>query len=139
MQSARVLTVSDGVAAGEREDLSGPALCERLRAAGFDVAEPAVIIRDFRSDMSYQAISDDKLRADAEVLPGLPSGAAGEKDHKGKRPRSEEGQESSAETAAVSRLSSTTPATMTMPKKTKDDQSQSRLKSPGAGGKSEKK
>ena len=43
MQSARVLTVSDGVAAGEREDLSGPALCERLRAAGFDVAEPAVV------------------------------------------------------------------------------------------------
>ncbi len=97
------------------------------------------LIRDFRSDMNYRAISDDKLRADAEVLPGLPSGAAGEKDHKSKRPRSEEGQESSAETAAVSRLSSTTPATMTMPKKTKDDQSQSRLKPPGAGGKSEEK
>ena len=43
IQSARVLTVSDGVAAGEREDLSGPALCERLKAAGFDVAAPAVV------------------------------------------------------------------------------------------------
>ena len=45
MQSARVLTVSDGVAAGEREDLSGPALCERLRAEGFDV-EPPVVVSD---------------------------------------------------------------------------------------------
>lgn len=43
MQSARVLTVSDGVAAGEREDLSGPALCERLRAEGFDVTAPVVV------------------------------------------------------------------------------------------------
>ena len=34
---ARVLTVSDGVAAGDREDRSGHALVDRLRAAGFDV------------------------------------------------------------------------------------------------------
>ena len=35
---AAVLTVSDGVAAGTREDLSGDLLADRLAAAGFDVA-----------------------------------------------------------------------------------------------------
>ncbi len=36
---AAVLTVSDGVAAGTREDLSGDLLSDRLAGAGFDVAE----------------------------------------------------------------------------------------------------
>jgi molybdenum cofactor synthesis domain-containing protein len=36
---AKVLTVSDGVAAGQREDTSGPALVERLRTAGFAIVE----------------------------------------------------------------------------------------------------
>jgi molybdenum cofactor synthesis domain-containing protein len=40
---AKVLTVSDGVAAGERDDRSGRALAERLAAAGFDVVEHAVV------------------------------------------------------------------------------------------------
>jgi molybdenum cofactor synthesis domain-containing protein len=35
--AARVLTVSDGVAAGAREDASGPALVTRLEAAGATV------------------------------------------------------------------------------------------------------
>jgi molybdenum cofactor synthesis domain-containing protein len=35
---AKVLTVSDGVVAGTREDASGRALVEQLTAAGFDVA-----------------------------------------------------------------------------------------------------
>ncbi|CAN5830459.1 MogA/MoaB family molybdenum cofactor biosynthesis protein [soil metagenome] len=35
--AAKVLTVSDGVATGTREDRSGPALVERLACAGFDV------------------------------------------------------------------------------------------------------
>jgi len=39
---ARVLTVSDAVADGTREDRSGRALVERLRAAGFDVDEHRV-------------------------------------------------------------------------------------------------
>lgn len=39
---AKVLTVSDGVAAGTREDGAGPALAERLVAAGFEVVERAV-------------------------------------------------------------------------------------------------
>lgn len=39
---AKVLTVSDGVAEGTREDRSGTALAERLAAVGFDVVERRV-------------------------------------------------------------------------------------------------
>jgi molybdenum cofactor synthesis domain-containing protein len=39
---AKVLTVSDGVAHGTREDASGRALVEQLTAAGFDVVEHRV-------------------------------------------------------------------------------------------------
>jgi molybdenum cofactor synthesis domain-containing protein len=42
-QAAKVLTVSDGVVAGTREDRSGRALVERLRAEGFEVAEHRVV------------------------------------------------------------------------------------------------
>lgn len=38
---AKVLTVSDGVAAGTRDDTAGPALAERLARAGFEVIERA--------------------------------------------------------------------------------------------------
>ncbi|MFN8037945.1 MAG: MogA/MoaB family molybdenum cofactor biosynthesis protein [Acidimicrobiales bacterium] len=40
---AKVLTVSDGVVAGSRDDRSGPALVERLTADGFDVVEHRVV------------------------------------------------------------------------------------------------
>lgn len=40
---AKVLTVSDGVVAGTREDRSGAALVERLSAAGLTVVEHAVV------------------------------------------------------------------------------------------------
>lgn len=40
---AKVLTVSDGVAAGTREDLSGAVLEEVLVGAGFDVVERRVV------------------------------------------------------------------------------------------------
>jgi molybdenum cofactor synthesis domain-containing protein len=40
---AAVLTVSDGVARGEREDRSGDVLADAVRHAGFDVAERAVV------------------------------------------------------------------------------------------------
>ncbi len=40
---AKVLTVSDGVIAGTREDRSGVALDERLRAEGFDVVDRRVV------------------------------------------------------------------------------------------------
>jgi len=40
---AKVLTVSDGVVAGTREDRSGEALVARLQDAGFEVVERAVV------------------------------------------------------------------------------------------------
>lgn len=40
---AKVITVSDSVVAGEREDRSGPALVEQLTAAGFEVVEHVVV------------------------------------------------------------------------------------------------
>jgi molybdopterin adenylyltransferase len=40
---AKVLTVSDGVIAGTREDRSGAALAETLQQAGFEVAERTVV------------------------------------------------------------------------------------------------
>jgi molybdopterin adenylyltransferase len=40
---AKVLTVSDGVVAGTREDRSGPALVEQLTGAGFAVVDHRVV------------------------------------------------------------------------------------------------
>jgi len=40
---AKVLTVSDGVVGGSREDRSGQAVAARLREAGFEVMETAVV------------------------------------------------------------------------------------------------
>jgi molybdenum cofactor synthesis domain-containing protein len=42
-RQAKVVTVSDGVVAGTREDRSGAALVEALEASGFDVVEQSVI------------------------------------------------------------------------------------------------
>lgn len=41
--AAKVLTVSDGVIAGTREDRSGDVLVEALNAAGFDVVDRQVV------------------------------------------------------------------------------------------------
>lgn len=41
--AAKVLTVSDGVVAGTREDRSGQVLVDRLAAAGFDVVDRRVV------------------------------------------------------------------------------------------------
>ena len=41
--AAKVLTVSDGVVAGTREDRSGAVLVERLQRAGFEVVGPRVV------------------------------------------------------------------------------------------------
>ena len=40
---AKILTVSDGVSAGVREDLGGPALAARLTQAGYDVVELRIV------------------------------------------------------------------------------------------------
>lgn len=61
---AKVLTVSDGVAAGTREDRSGLVVVEVLRAAGFEVVEQRVV-RD-----GVQPVAD-ALRALARGFAGL--------------------------------------------------------------------
>jgi molybdenum cofactor synthesis domain-containing protein len=43
MPRATVITVSDGCARGEREDLSGPEACRQLAAEGFEVGGPEVV------------------------------------------------------------------------------------------------
>ena len=46
MEHAKILTVSDGVVAGTREDRSGQAVEDHLRANGFDIdgkAKPDVV------------------------------------------------------------------------------------------------
>ena len=40
---AKVLTVSDGVVEGTRRDASGPAVAERLAAAGWEITESRVV------------------------------------------------------------------------------------------------
>jgi cyclic pyranopterin monophosphate synthase len=49
---AVVVTCSNRSAAGEREDTSGPALVERLRAAGFGVASDAIVVRDDEDEIA---------------------------------------------------------------------------------------
>jgi cyclic pyranopterin monophosphate synthase len=49
---AVVVTCSNRSAAGEREDTSGPALVERLRGAGFDVAPSAIVVRDDEAEIA---------------------------------------------------------------------------------------
>jgi molybdopterin adenylyltransferase len=53
---AAVLTVSDGVTAGTREDLSGDLLAERLAGAGFDLAERRTVPDD--RDAIEEALRD---------------------------------------------------------------------------------
>lgn len=61
---AKVLTVSDGVAAGTREDRTGPALVARLEESGYRVlAHP--VVRDGRDSVA------DALRAMADDFSGL--------------------------------------------------------------------
>jgi len=68
--TAAVLTVSDGVHAGEREDASGDALEELLRAEGFDVVR--LVVPDDRTAIS-EAIGS--LAAEAALV--LTTGGTG--------------------------------------------------------------
>ena len=68
--TAAVLTVSDGVHAGERDDASGDALEELLRADGFDVVRR--VVPDDRTAIS-EAI--DALAAEAALV--LTTGGTG--------------------------------------------------------------
>jgi len=67
---AAVLTVSDGVAAGEREDASGDALEELLAADGFEVERR--VVSDEREEI-WSAICD--LAADVRLV--LTTGGTG--------------------------------------------------------------
>jgi molybdopterin adenylyltransferase len=60
---AKVLTVSDGVAAGSRDDKSGSALVARLRDAGYEVAD--------------HRVSSDGSDAVAEALREMTAGFSG--------------------------------------------------------------
>jgi molybdopterin adenylyltransferase len=59
---AHVITVSDGVAAGTRQDTSGPALQNLLQNAGFEVSGPEVV-------------PDDRVRI-ADAITGAVNGGA---------------------------------------------------------------
>lgn len=57
-QYAKVLTVSDGVVAGVREDRSGVALVARLEGAGFEVIEHRLVsdgVEEVSNALSYMA------------------------------------------------------------------------------------
>ena len=57
--TAKVLTVSDGVVAGTREDRSGEALGETLAAAGYDVVERRMVADGIETVAeALQAMSD---------------------------------------------------------------------------------
>jgi molybdopterin adenylyltransferase len=65
---ASVLTVSDGVAASTREDLSGDLLAERLAAAGFDVAERRTVPDE--ADAIEEALRELSAAADLVLTTG---------------------------------------------------------------------
>ena len=68
---AAVLTISDGVVAGTRDDRSGDVLADRLRAAGFDVAAR----RTVADERGQIAAALRELSADAELV--LSTGGTG--------------------------------------------------------------
>lgn len=68
MRRVAVITVSDRASAGAAEDLSGPALVERLRGEGFD-AEPVQVVPD-DPEAIRQAISGAAARVRLVVTTG---------------------------------------------------------------------
>ncbi|HET7170350.1 MAG TPA: MogA/MoaB family molybdenum cofactor biosynthesis protein [Gaiellales bacterium] len=65
---AAVLTVSDGVTAGTREDLSGDLLAERLSGAGFDLADRRAVPDE--ADAIEDALRDLAGSADLVLTTG---------------------------------------------------------------------
>ncbi len=60
MDAAKILTVSDGVIAGTRDDRSGEALDEHLRSNGFDVVERQVVADGIESvARALRSMADD--------------------------------------------------------------------------------
>jgi molybdopterin adenylyltransferase len=68
MARVTVITVSDRVAAGSAEDRSGPAVAERLRLQGFDVAPVDVVADD--PDALREAIGGAAARSRLVITTG---------------------------------------------------------------------
>lgn len=69
MHRAHVITVSDGVSAGERSDVSGLALAEMLKRAAFEVSGPEVV-PDKQERISDAIVAAVVARADVVVTTG---------------------------------------------------------------------
>lgn len=69
MSSAIVITVSDGVTAGARDDESGRALVQILKNAGFEVAEP-VVVPDEQKGIADAIVAAAERGADVVVTTG---------------------------------------------------------------------
>ncbi len=77
--AAKVLTVSDGVVHGTREDRSGVALVERLRAEGYDVRDHRLVadgVERLVSPLGRLSRGIAGIRGQAIILntPGSPKG-----------------------------------------------------------------
>jgi molybdenum cofactor biosynthesis protein B len=69
VSSAIVITVSDGVTAGARDDESGRALVQILKNAGFEVAEP-VVVPDEQKGIADAIVAAAERGADVVVTTG---------------------------------------------------------------------
>ena len=70
LEKAAVLTVSDGCSAGERVDTSGPAVCELLRGAGYEVVYASVVPDDRARIAAELRRCADDLRCALAVTTG---------------------------------------------------------------------
>jgi molybdenum cofactor biosynthesis protein B len=69
VSSAIVITVSDGVTAGARDDESGRALVQILKNAGFEVAQP-VVVPDEQQGIADAIVAAAERGADVVVTTG---------------------------------------------------------------------
>ena len=69
MRRAQVITVSDGVSAGTREDESGKALVRILKDAGFDIME-SVVVLDEQQRIADAIVAAADRGADVVVTTG---------------------------------------------------------------------
>lgn len=67
---AAVITVSDGCSTGQRVDTSGPAVCEMLREAGYEVIYTVVIPDEREAIASALCQCADGLRCDLVITTG---------------------------------------------------------------------
>jgi molybdenum cofactor synthesis domain-containing protein len=67
---AAVITVSDRCSRGEQEDKSGPAVCEMLRGAGFEIAHACVVPDEAEEIAAAFRRCADELGCDLVVSSG---------------------------------------------------------------------